>query len=141
VFITKATRHDRADIAQFLAANGFGGGDVARGATFFARDGGVIGSIRLVEVEPGAVVVDDMVVAAERRRQGIGTSLVRAAMNSRGGALFVRCPSEHRPFFESVGFATVPEGDLPGAVRDYLGARDHLDGPPGGPDRLFMKAR
>jgi predicted N-acetyltransferase YhbS len=141
VFITKATRHDRADIAEFLAANGFGGGDVARGATFFARDGGVIGSIRLVEVEPGAVVVDDMVVAAERRRQGIGTSLMRAAMNSRGGALFVRCVSQHRPFFEDVGFATVPESELPAAVRVYLSARDHPDRPPTGSGRLFMRAR
>jgi predicted GNAT family N-acyltransferase len=135
MFITRASRHDRADLAEFLAANGWDSPDLTAGVTFFARDGAVVGCVRLIEVAPQTVVVDDMVVAEGRRGEGIGGSLMRAAMNSRGGTLYLRCHDDVVGFYEQFGFATVEEPDMPDAVRAFMG--------PAGDDHphLHMKAR
>jgi N-acetylglutamate synthase-like GNAT family acetyltransferase len=119
VFITRASRHDRADISEFLEANGWEA-DLTRGATYFARDGKVVGSLRLIEVEPQTVVVDDVVVEEARRDQGIGRALMQAAMNSRGGTLYLACHEEHVVFYEKLGFALVADESLPASVVAYL---------------------
>jgi N-acetylglutamate synthase-like GNAT family acetyltransferase len=131
VFITRATRHDRPDIQAFLAAHDRQA-DVTTGTTFFARDGGVVGCVRLVEVEPRTVVVDDMVVDSTRRGEGIGRALLQAAMNSRGGTLYLCCPEEHIGFCKKFGFTTVAEAEVPSTVRSHFGEA-------GG--RQIMKAR
>jgi N-acetylglutamate synthase-like GNAT family acetyltransferase len=125
VFITRASRHDRPDVEEFLARQGWPTSDVSKGALFFAREGGVVGCVHLLEVEPASVVVKDLVVDSARRRRGIGRSLLQAAMNSRGGTLYVRCDADAEGFFERFDFAPVDEDDVPGAVRaaDGLGER------------------
>jgi N-acetylglutamate synthase-like GNAT family acetyltransferase len=133
VFITRAGRHDRGDVQEFLAAQGWTA-DLSRGTTFFARDGGIIGCVRLVEVEPQTVVLDDMLVAEPRRGEGVGGSLLRAAMNSRGGTLYVGCGDDELGFYRGFGFAEVTADELPSAVKDYIAAR-------AGDRRRFMKAR
>jgi N-acetylglutamate synthase-like GNAT family acetyltransferase len=139
MFITRATRHDRPDIQQFLEAHGWEA-DLTTGATFFARDGGVVGSIRLIEVEPRVVVVDTVVVDAGRRREGIGRALLQAAMNSRGGTLYLCCHDEHIAFYEKFGFAQVEGPELPDRVASYF--RDVGDLPSTEDHRhLFMRAR
>jgi N-acetylglutamate synthase-like GNAT family acetyltransferase len=139
MFITRATRHDRPDIQKFLEAHGWEA-DLTKGATFFARDGGVVGSIRLIEVEPRVVVVDDVVVDAGRRGEGIGRALLQAAMNSRGGTLYLSCHDEHIGFYEKFGFALVEEAELPDPVAAYL--RDAGDLPSTEEHRhFFMRAR
>ena len=135
MFITRASRHDRADVAGFLGAQGYSGDGVGRGTVFFAREGGVVGSVRLVEVAPQVLVIEDLVVDRQRRRQGIGSRLMQAAMNSRGGALFVRTEPAYSPFFERLGFAEVPAGNVPEAVAAELGG----DVPSGG--HVVMRAR
>ena len=128
MFITRASRHDRADIEEFLEGEGWTGANLRNGATFFARDGGVVGCLRLVEVEPRAVVVEDMVVARARRREGIGRSLMQAAMNSRGGTLYVRCAEDLVAAFERLGFARVDDGDVPPSVRSHMAAASRSGG-------------
>ena len=140
MFITRASRHDRADIEEFLESEGWTGANLRNGATFFARDGGVVGCLRLVEVEPRAVVVEDMVVAGARRREGIGRSLMQAAMNSRGGTLYLCCHDEHIAFYEKFGFAQVEEAELPEPVRSYLIEAGDLPSSEEHP-HLFMRAR
>ena len=135
MFITRASRHDKPDVAEFLEAQGWTGADLGKGSVFFARDGAIVGCLRLVEMEPGTVVVEDVVVAEGRRGEGIGRSLVQAAMNSRGGTLYLRCHREVVPFFERLGFAQVARDGMPGSVLDHLG-----DVAPERP-HVFMKAR
>jgi predicted N-acetyltransferase YhbS len=133
LFITRASRHDRADVEEFLAARGWGA-DLSGGTTFFARDGAIIGSVRLVEVAPQTLVLDDMLVDEGRRGEGVGGSLVRAAMNSRGGTIYVGCGAGEVGFFEQFGFSMVTEEQLPEAVRAYVTEGSSQR-------RNFMKAR
>ncbi len=119
MFITRATRHDRADLAEFLAAHDFGDADLTEGTAFVARDGGIVGCARLIEVAPQTVVVEDVVVRTDRRDEGIGRRLMQAAMNSRGGTLFLCCHPEGLGFYSHFGFTEVAIEDCPDAVVDH----------------------
>ena len=140
MFITRATRHDRDDIQQLLAAQGWTDSDLSEGVIYFARDGRVVGCVRLIEVEPQTVVVDDVLVAETHRGQGIGGDLMKAAMNARGGVLYLCCHDEHIAFYEGFGFSQVDSNDLPDAVRAYLDRTGDLNPEPGHVHH-FMTAR
>jgi N-acetylglutamate synthase-like GNAT family acetyltransferase len=135
VFITRASRHDRSDVGDFLRAQGLGDGGLGAGTVFFAREGGVVGCVRLVEVAPQTLVVDDMVVDGARRRRGIGTSLMQAAMNSRGGTLYAPAGRSCASFFERLGFEEAAPEAVPAPVREHVEASG---APPG---HVVMRAR
>jgi predicted N-acetyltransferase YhbS len=140
MFITRATRHDKADVRELLETHDWGDSNIDAGNIFIARDGVVVGCVKLVEVAPQTVVVDDMLVRKERRREGIGADLMRAAMNSRGGTMFLCCHEELIRFYERFGFALVSEDDLPAPVVAYLESVDDIPAPPGHV-HYFMTAR
>jgi N-acetylglutamate synthase-like GNAT family acetyltransferase len=140
MFITRATRHDKADVKDLFEEHGWGDSSVDVGTIFMARDGGVVGCVKLVEVAPQTVVVDDMLVSAARRRQGIGADLMRAAMNSRGGTMWLCCHEENISFYERFGFAAVSESELPELVVTYLESVNDMPAPEGHV-HYFMKAR
>lgn len=142
MFITRATRHDKSDLEDFFAGEKWDDPVLDQGVAFIARDGGIVGNVRLIEVEPQTVVVEDVLVKEDRRGNGIGAQLMRAAMNSRGGTLYLCCHPERMRFYNDLGFAEVPFAELPERVQAYF--REHGDSP----DRLppdhvhhFLKAR
>jgi N-acetylglutamate synthase-like GNAT family acetyltransferase len=135
VFVTRATRHDAADIADLLAAHDWPVAKASSGTFFLAREGAAVGCVRLWEVAPQTVIVRDVMVASERRGEGIGARLMQTAMNSRGGTLYLRCGTQEAPFFERLGFAPVKAADLPEAVVAHFDAH----GP--GSDATTMRAR
>lgn len=120
MFITKATRHDKVDIKEFLSSEwpkaDF---NVDRGTAFVAREGAIVGHARLIEVAPQTLVVEEILVKKDRRRQGVGTRLLEAAMSNQGGKLFLCCHEEEIPFYEKLGFSTVPFEDLPAEVQQH----------------------
>ncbi len=142
MFITRATRHDRADLEAFFKAEEWDDPVLDKGTSFIARDGGIVGNVRLIEVEPQTVVVEDVLVQSDRRAEGLGERLMRAAMNSRGGTLYLCCHPERLRFYSGLGFAELPFEQLPGPVRAYFEERGDAPGalPP---DHVhhFMKAR
>jgi len=140
MFITRATRHDKADVKDLLEGHGWDDSNIDTGTIFMARDGVVVGCIKIVEVAPQTLVVDDMLVREGRRREGIGADLMRAAMNSRGGTMWLCCHEEPIPFYERFGFALVAEPELPEPVVDYLKSVDDMPAPEGHV-HYFMKAR
>ncbi|MGH2756972.1 MAG: GNAT family N-acetyltransferase [Actinomycetota bacterium] len=143
MFITRATRHDFADLQELLTPTRDAPEvDLKEGTAFVARDGGIVGCLRLVEVQPQTVVVDNVLVVEDRRGDGIGTRLVQAAMNTRGGRLFLCCHEERIAFYERLGFSLLPNGfdDAPEPVQDYW--RKVRDYPtPQGHEHFFMTAR
>ncbi len=124
MFVTRATRHDKDDIVALLAteADRFNSDDAEanRGTAYIARDGAVVGCIRLIEVEPNRVVVDDVLVLEDRRGAGIGRRLLEAAMNAKGGTLYLCCHDDVLDFYAKFGFNEVPFEDMPDPVKDYF---------------------
>ncbi len=141
MLITRATRHDKADVAELLRAHGWDA-NLDEGAAFIARDGRVVGCVRLIEVEPRAVVVDDMLVKEDRRGEGIGRRLMQASMNSRGGTMYLCCHEERLAFYRHLGFEDIAYPDAPQSVRDYWQrVGDYPVDDPDHPEHFFMKAR
>lgn len=140
MFITRATRHDFDDIRQLMESNSWDVPDFKTGTTFLARDGKVVACIRMIEVAPNSIVVDDVLVDEPRRGEGIGRRLMEAAMNSRGGTLFVCCHGEHIGFYEEFGFKQIPADTLPEPISDHYAAEGSLT-PREGHQHFFMTAR
>jgi N-acetylglutamate synthase-like GNAT family acetyltransferase len=140
MFITRATRHDRGDIENLLKEHDWDLDLLDKGVAFIARDGGVIGTLRLIEVAPQTVVMEDVLVHKDRRDEGIGRQLVRAAMNSRGGTLYLCCHDDRLRFYGHFGFEQVAFDDLPSEVQQFM--RDANAWPDSPEHRhFFMKAR
>jgi N-acetylglutamate synthase-like GNAT family acetyltransferase len=140
MFVTRATRHDKADIQTFWDGTGNGDSDVNEGKIFIARDGTVVGTVRMIEVAPQTVVLDDVVVREDRRHEGIGRHLMQTAMNSIGGKLFLSCHEDKLDFYGHLGFAEVGKEDLPPPVTDHFVKTEVLD-PPAGHRHFFLSAR
>lgn len=143
MFITRATRHDYADVEALLKTRDWGEDvDLTEGVTFIARDGGVVGCLRVVEVEPQTVVVDNVLVDEARRRHGIGSDLVRAAMNSRGGTMYLCCHEDRIAFYGRLGFSPLPSGfdDAPASVQTYWRRVGDYPTEPGH-EHFFLRAR
>lgn len=140
MFITCATRHDKSDLEDFYKANDWDDANVGGGVAFIARDGSIVGAMRLVELGPEAVVVDHVLVAEDRRGKGIGESLMKAAMNSRGGKLFLSCHEPRIPFYERLGFRVLPVDEFPEPAVEYWKKVGDI---PWSPDHVhyFMTAR
>lgn len=140
MFITRASRHDKADLREFYESQDWHDADVDEGVVFMARDGEIVAGLRLIEVAPQTVVVEDVVVRDGRRREGIGTRIMQAAMNSRGGTLYLSTHDAEREFYKHFGFDEIDIADAPEEVvefwrktGDYPYSADHV--------HYFMKAR
>ncbi len=125
MFITRATRHDQADRVEFFTKNEWNHhqGDLKE-VSFIARDGGIVGNVSLLVVDPQTLIVEDVVVDKARRGEGIGRQLMQAAMNSRGGKLYLCSHPESRSFYEKFGFTDVPFDELPERIQEAMEADD-----------------
>ena len=140
MFVTRATRHDKADIEQLYREHEWDEVVTRQGTAFIARDGVVVGTLRVVEVEPNTLVVDGVLVKEARRNEGIGRRLVSTAMSSRGGTMYLCCHDNRLRFYGHFGFEQIPVEEAPESVRDYW--RMVGDWPTQeGHEHFFMKAR
>jgi N-acetylglutamate synthase-like GNAT family acetyltransferase len=119
LFITRASRHDKADLLEFYESQDWHDVDIDEGTFFMARDGQIVAGLRLVEVAPQTVVVEDVVVRDGRRREGIGTRLMQAAMNSRGGTLYLSTHDAERAFYLPFGFDEIDIPEAPEEVVEF----------------------
>jgi len=140
MFVTRATRHDHDDLKGLLEAQGWSDSDVTQGKSWIARDGKIVGMVRLIEVAPQTVVVDDVLVREDRRGEGIGRRVIEAAMMGLGGTLYLCCHPEHIAFYEKFGFTEIPADTLLEPVSNYFDESGDLT-PPEGHVHHFMTAR
>ncbi len=140
MFISRASRHDRDDVKELIEDQGWDTSNVAEGTTLIARAGAVAGCVRLVEVEQRRVVLDDFVVREDQRGQGLGRRLMEAAMNNRGGTLYLCCHDDVLGFYEKLGFSQLTYEDLPQTVKNYF---ERVGDYPTdeGHEHLFLSAR
>jgi len=121
MFITRATRHDQADRLEFFKEHEWDhhAGERKK-VSFIARDGGIVGNVSLIEIDPQTLVVEDVLVHRNRRGQGIGRQLMQAAMNSRGGKLYLCCHDDAKGFYGQFGFIDKPFDELPEPIKNFM---------------------
>src|SRR5688572_26760740 len=107
-------------VEELLEAQGWGDSDATKGVTYIAKSGKTIGMVRLIEVAPQTVVIDDMLVREDKRGEGIGGQLMQAAMNAKGGTLYLCCHNDVIDFYKKFGFSLVSPDTLPEPVSEYL---------------------
>ena len=121
MFITRATRHDETDRAEFFKEHEWDHHSSARKkVSFIARDGGVVGNVSLIEIDPQTLVLEDVLVHKDRRGEGIGRGLIQAAMNSRGGRLYLCCHDDTLGFYDKFGFTEQPFDELPDPIKEFM---------------------
>ena len=119
MLITRASRREAADLEEFFKEEEWKDPVLDRGVSFIARAGKIIGNVRLVEVDTNVLVIEDVLVANDRRGDGIGTQLMQATMNSRGGKLYLACHDERLNWYGRLGFTVVDFDELPDPVKKF----------------------
>ena len=135
MFVTRAGRHDRSDLKEFIESRRGGEVDMTEGTAMVAREGSIIGCIRLIEVDSGTLVYDDVLVA-EGRDETVAKQLIQAAMNNKGGTIFAAVPANGTDLFTDFGFAPIEPSDVPEPVTAYWASHDRSGG-----DLVYLKAR
>ena len=135
MFVTRAGRHDRSDLKEFIESRRGGEVDITEGTAMIAREGSIIGCIRLIEVDSGTLVYDDVLVA-EGRDETVAKQLIQAAMNNKGGTIFAAVPANGTDLFTDFGFAPIEPSDVPEPVTAYWASHDRSGG-----DLVYLKAR
>jgi GNAT superfamily N-acetyltransferase len=108
--------HEEAVLAHaIIDEHGWGPGPY-QGETWRARDGDeVIGVLRLVDAGPDTYI-EDVIVREDRRGKGIGSQMMRAAMDSRDGGFYLVCHDERIAFYQRLGYEEVAKEELPELV-------------------------
>ena len=140
--ITRATRRDTDDLAEFFVEQEWSDPVLDKGIAFIARAGKIVGNVRLIEVEPDVLVIEDVLVAKDKRGEGLGTQLMQAAMNSRGGKLYLACHDERLEWYRRLGFSEVGYDTQPEPVKQFFESTDAAPQQlPEGHIHHFMTAR
>ena len=144
MFVTRATRRDLDEIKEFYDSHEWFEADeqpdLKRGVAFIARQGPIIGCVRLFEIEPTSLVLEDVLVAEAHRGKGVGTQLINATMNSRGGTMYLCCHDGMPEYYERFGFSLVAFEDQPLAIQAHWRAEKAYPHPPDHRHN-FMRAR
>ncbi|MDQ3771990.1 MAG: hypothetical protein M3343_07885 [Actinomycetota bacterium] len=135
MFVTRAGRHDKADLKDFIESVRGGEVDTSQGTAMIAREGAIVGCIRLIEVEPGTLVYDDVLIAPDTDAAVAG-QLIQAAMNNQGGTIYTAAPEAEVELFAALGFAAIEPGDEPPSVAAYWDGRSKP-----GQDPVHLRAR
>jgi N-acetylglutamate synthase-like GNAT family acetyltransferase len=135
MFVTRAGRHDSSDLKAFIEARRGGDVDITEGTAMIAREGSIVGCIRLIEVESGMLVYEDVLVA-EGHDETVAKRLIQAAMNNKGGTIFAAVPPADSELFSSFGFAPIDRSDAPEPVAEYWSSHPGASG-----DLVHLRAR
>jgi N-acetylglutamate synthase-like GNAT family acetyltransferase len=123
LFVTRAGRHDKTDLKEFIEKETGAEVELSLGTAMIAREGVIIGCVRLIEVEPGTLVFDDVLVAKGRDRAAIAKQLVQAALNNQGGTVYAGVGETVAPLFDDFGFVSIERSEAPAGVIAYWDSR------------------
>jgi N-acetylglutamate synthase-like GNAT family acetyltransferase len=135
MFVTRAGRHDKFDLKEFIEAQRGGEVDISESTAMIAREGSIVGCIRLIEVESGTLVYDDVLVA-ESHDETVAKQLIQAAMNNKGGTIFTAVRAAETDLFSSFGFASIDRAEAPEPVAEYWSSHQGVS-----EGLVYLKAR
>lgn len=114
MFIRPATEADRRTILGLMRPRDYNRINL-RPACFLVaeEEGKVIGIGQIKRHRDGTPELASLVVAAERRGQGVGQALVRALVARHQGPLYLFCLATLESFYATLGFQQVARRQLP----------------------------
>ncbi|MCE7987677.1 MAG: GNAT family N-acetyltransferase [Caldilinea sp. CFX5] len=114
MFIRPATEADRTAILGLMRPGDFNRVNLQPVCFLVAEEAGrVIGIGQVKRHRDGTPELASLVVAADRRGEGIGQALVRALVAQHGGPLYLFCLAELEGFYARLGFRRVERQHLP----------------------------
>jgi N-acetylglutamate synthase-like GNAT family acetyltransferase len=114
MLIRPATAADRTAILGLMRPGDFNRINLRPACFLVAEDEGrVIGIGQIKRHRDGTPELASLVVAADRRGEGIGQALVRALVISHQGPLYLFCLAELEGFYAQFGFQRVERSHLP----------------------------
>ncbi|MGH2735850.1 MAG: hypothetical protein ACRDKZ_09740 [Actinomycetota bacterium] len=128
MFVTRAGRHDKADLQEFVSTLRGEAVDTSQGTAMIAREGAIVGCLRIIEVEPNTLVYEDLLVG-EGRDESVARQLLQAAMNNKGGTIFAAVPLQQVALLEELGFTILEAAGAPERVRARWGESGRLEAP------------
>lgn len=95
--------------------------DLGRGPFYIAWEGRVIGCLQRIDLGENSAVLDLVVVAESRRRQGVGSALVATQTSDLRRDFYVACRDDAVAFYEKSGFQLIQGGvaAAPDLVKRY----------------------
>jgi N-acetylglutamate synthase-like GNAT family acetyltransferase len=109
-----ATESDRPAILNLMRTGDFNRINLKPSCFLVAEEAGrVIGIGQIKRHRDGAPELASLVVAADRRRQGIGSAIVRALVARHQGELYLFCLAELESYYERLSFRRVELRGLP----------------------------
>lgn len=109
--ITHARNEDAIEILDLLAQRGWDEQfDFERGTIFIAGDQEVVGCLQITALDDAIAVLDLLLVDKQRRREGIGTALVRSALTEYPQEIYVSCRQDAVRFYERFEFTLLAGG-------------------------------
>lgn len=114
MIIRPATEADRAAILGLMRPRDYNRINLRPTCFLVAEDAGrVIGVGQIKRHRDGTPELASLVVAAERRGEGIGQALVRALVARHHGPLYLFCLASLASFYATLGFQRVERRQLP----------------------------
>ena len=114
MFIRPATEADRSAILGLMRPRDYNRVNLRPACFLVAEEEGVvIGIGQIKRHRDGSPELASLVVAAERRGQGIGQALVRALVARHQGPLYLFCLATLESFYAALGFQPVARRHLP----------------------------
>lgn len=114
MFIRPAMEADRTAILSLMRSGDFNRINLRPACFLVAEEAGrVIGIGQVKRHRDGTPELASLVVAADRRGEGIGQALVRALVISHQGPLYLFCLAELESFYAQLGFQRVARRQLP----------------------------
>lgn len=114
MFIRPATEADRSAILGLMRPRDYNRVNLRPKCFLVAEEEGVvIGIGQIKRHRDGTAELASLVVAAERRGQGIGHALVRALVARHQGPLYLFCLATLESFYAALGFQQVARRHLP----------------------------
>jgi N-acetylglutamate synthase-like GNAT family acetyltransferase len=120
--IARALPGEHAAILELHREAGWPGTQV-EGEVWAAQTAGqLVGSIQVIVLAPGLMLIDAVVVRDGARDRGIGAAMVRTVLATRTAEWWLECREERIAFYERLGFAVAPGPAVPPLVLSRVGA-------------------
>jgi N-acetylglutamate synthase-like GNAT family acetyltransferase len=116
-----ATSIDLTRLRQFYKAAQYGGTVSDDSVAFFAEEGDALIGVARIELECGTLVLRGMRVSIERRREQVGTALLKEIARYLGEQPCYCIPYTHLiEFYAQVGFIEIVAPEAPPHLRERL---------------------